>query len=159
MNTRWTMLVGMVVMGFGACSLGCYATAGTYVASESAVVYDASPELVAVEPGIWVVSHQPTTIYYVNDTYWTCRDNRWYRSSSWNGGWISADVNIVPFAIVHRRSRPYVNDDHSRQAAARALPPGHQVFPGVRHGPTEEHHHVRRNEMGSTWSGRGGKKR
>ena len=152
MKTRWSMLVGIVVMGFGACGLGCYATAGTYVATDSAVVYDDSPTLVAIDSGVWVVSRQPTAVYYVDDTYWTYRENTWYRSSSWNNGWVSVDVNIVPVTIVHRDSRRYVYYDAPRGMARRPLPPGNRVFPGVRQGQTNVDPRVHHNEMGSTWS-------
>jgi hypothetical protein len=152
MKSRWNIFVGIVVMGFGACGLGCYAEAGTYVATDSAVVYDASPTLVAVEPGIWVVSRQPTAVYYVNDTYWTYRGTTWYRSSSWDGGWVSVDVNIVPVTIARQDSTRYVHYDPPRRMATRPLPPGDRVFPGVRRGQTKVNPHVHHNEMGSAWS-------
>jgi hypothetical protein len=150
MKSRMSVLAGIVMMGFGVFGLGCYARAGTYVATESAVVYDTSPMLVAVEPGIWVVSRQPTAIYYVNDTYWTSRGDTWYRSSSWNGGWISVDVNIVPVTIVRRDSTRYAHYEPPRGVPSRLLPPGHRETPGVRRGQAHDHRRAKHNEMGTT---------
>jgi hypothetical protein len=147
------MRVFALLIAFGSCGLGCFAQAGGYVETESNVIYDASPTLVAVEPGIWVVSRQPTTIYYVNDIYWTYRGGTWYRSSTWSGGWISADVNIVPVTIVRRDSRRYVYYDAPRGAPTRALPPGHRATPGVRRGHAHDERKPKNNEMSSTWSG------
>lgn len=152
MKSRMSMVAGLLMMGLALSSVGCYAEAGTYVATQSDVVYTDSPTLVAVEPGIWVVSHQPTAIYYVNDSYWTCRGNTWYRSSDWNGGWVTADVRIVPTVIVHRDSTRYVYYDPPRHATTRRIPPGHRETPGVRRGQTYGHTHARHNEVGSTWS-------
>jgi hypothetical protein len=150
MKSRWSMFAGIVVMAFGACGLGCYARAGTYVATDSAVVYDSAPALVAVEPGIWVVSGQPTPVYYVNDTYWTCRGDTWYRSSAWNGGWVSVDMNIVPVTVVHHRTTRYY--DSPRGMATRLLPSRQPADPGVRRGQTNVDRRVHHNEMGSAWS-------
>lgn len=153
MKSRMNLLAGIAMMGMGMAAMGCYAAAGTYVATESAVVYDASPTLVAVEPGIWVVSRQPTAVYYVNDTYWTYRGGTWYRSSDWNRGWISVDVNIVPVTIVHRDSTRYVYYNPPRHATTRPLPPGHRATPGVRRGHDKHDKRVQHNEMGSNWAG------
>jgi hypothetical protein len=150
MKSRMSVLAGIVMMGLGVFGLGCYAEAGTYVATESHAVYDASPTLVAVEPGIWVVSRQSTAIYYANDTYWTCRGDRWYRSSDYNGAWISADVNIVPVTIRHRNSTNYVHYNPQRGALTRALPPGHRETPGVRRGQVRDDRRARHNEVGAT---------
>lgn len=155
MKSGMSVFAAVVMMGTGALGLGCYAEAGTYVAtSESAVVYDESPTLVAVEPGIWVVSHQPTAIYYIGDTYWSYRSGTWYRSSDWNGGWVSVDVNIVPVTIVHRDSTRYVYYNPPQGVATRRLPPGHWDRPGVRRGQTNVEHRRHHNEMGTTWFGR-----
>ncbi|HRI69161.1 MAG TPA: hypothetical protein PK156_33250 [Polyangium sp.] len=154
MKSRMSLLATILVAGMGMFAAGCYAEAGTYVETESAYVYDASPTLVAVEPGIWVVSRQPTAVYYVDDYYWTYRDNVWYRSSSYNGGWVSADVTIVPVTIVHRDSTRYVYYNPPRGVATRPLPPpGHRATPGVRRGQTNVEHRPQHNEMGSSWRG------
>jgi len=154
MNSRMNIFASVAMLGCGLLAMGCYAEAGTYVETQSAVVYDDSPTLVAVEPGVWVVSRQPTAIYYVNDSYWTYRGNTWYRSSDWEGSWVSVDVNIVPVTIVHRDSTRYTYYNPPRGVATRPMPPGHRATPGVRRGQTYDHNpHVRHNDVGATWQG------
>ena len=150
MKSRLNALAGFALMALGLVTMGCYAEAGTYVASESSVVYDDSPTLVAVEPGVWVMSRQPTAVYYVNDGYWTNRGGIWYRSSDWNGGWASVNANIVPVTIVHRDSTHYRYYNPPRHVATRPLPTRHYVAPTVRRGQERVHH----NEVGSSWGRR-----
>jgi len=154
MKSRMSLLAGIVMMGLGMSALGCYAEAGTYVETDNAVVYDASPTLVAVEPGIWVVSRQPTAVYYVNDAYWTYRGNTWYRSSAYNDGWISVDMNVVPVTIIHRDSTRYVYYNPPHGVATRPLPPRYRAEPVVRRGQTDVDRRMYHNEMGSSWSGK-----
>lgn len=149
MKSRMSILAAVAMMGFGVLGLGCYAEAGTYVATESAVDYDGGPTLVAIEPGVWVVSRQPTAIYYVNDAYWTYRGDTWYRSSDWNGGWVSANATFVPVTIARRDSTRYAYYNPPRSLPSRVLPLRHNETVVVRREPARVERRARHNEMSS----------
>lgn len=152
MKSQLGMLVGIVVMGFGALSVGCNAATKPNVTPESAATYEAPPTLVAVEPGVWVVSRQPTAIYYVEDSYWTSRGTDWYRSDSWNDGWELVDTDLVPDAIFNRNTSRNTYVEPPGSTATRVLPPEEQVFPGIRQEQPKVDTRSRYNEMGSRWS-------
>jgi hypothetical protein len=85
-------------------------------AGEAEVHYsgDASaPELVAldIDPSVQVVANADEPIFFVENTYYLYRDNRWYRSRSHRSGWVK--VEAVPEHI-GRIERPmaYVHFRH-----------------------------------------------
>jgi hypothetical protein len=73
------------------------------------VAFSDAPVLVTVEPGIWVVQDADYPVYRVDDYYWVYRDNIWYRSPYYSGGWAVVGVGFVPQTIVHRDQRMYVH--------------------------------------------------
>jgi hypothetical protein len=86
-------------------------------AGEAQVRYSGTttePELVAMEndPDVMVVANADEPVFYVDNTYWLFRDNRWYRSSSHRGGWARIDQ---PPQHVRRIQRPevYVHYRHN----------------------------------------------
>lgn len=149
MSSRMNILASIAVFAFGSLAMGCYAEAGTYVESQDSVVYDDSPTLVAIEPGVWVVSRQPTAVYYVNDCYWTYRQGNWYRSTDWDGTWVSMDVAVVPTTIVHRNSARFVNYHSYIGAETRPLPHYHYGDLRDRHGKIHARPRIRRNDLGT----------
>lgn len=149
MKSRMGVLTGIVMMGFGMLGLGCYAETGTYVATESVIVHDDSPTLVAVEPGVWVVSRQPTAVYYVDNSYWTNRGDIWYRSSAWDDGWIAVRTNVVPHRITYYDSTRYAYYHPSARQRTRALPQRYYASPSVHREQARPSHRVIHNEMGS----------
>jgi hypothetical protein len=72
------------------------------------------PELVAMDtdPEVMVVSNADEPVFYSDNSYWLYRDSRWYRSSSYRGGWAREDR--VP-EHVRRIERPevYVHFRHN----------------------------------------------
>jgi hypothetical protein len=72
-------------------------------------VFTTEPTLVTVEPGVYVVQDADYPTYYIDDTYWVFRDNIWYRSTTYEGGWVVAEVNVVPPRIVSRDHKMFVH--------------------------------------------------
>jgi len=133
MNPVESLLLTFVVVALCVFGVGCAAHVAGYAEAESPVVVDNRPTLVAVEPGLWVVRRYPTPIYYVDGSYWTMTGGLWYRSTTWDGAWVSADVSVVPRMIVRRDHGRYVYYEGRRGAPVRSLPLGHR-----------EHHHESR---------------
>jgi hypothetical protein len=128
-----------------AATLACFGAAGCVAHAHGhahAGVEVDGPDLVLVEPGVWVVERHHHAVYYVDGVYWRYADGVWYRSDYWDGGWIVVGVSVVPHIIVRRDHHHYVNyvgpryverrpaRAHVRHSPARAHPPGH-----VKHHP------------------------
>lgn len=86
------------------------------------VVFTEPPVLVTVEPGVMVVRDSDYPVYFVDDSYWVYRDDVWYRSPSYDGGWIVADTSVVPMTIAHRDHRMFVRYHGAATAEVRAAP-------------------------------------
>jgi hypothetical protein len=72
------------------------------------VAATASPQLVWLAPGVWVVEDYPSAVYYADGYYWRYVDGTWYRSSWYEGGFVLVDVGIVPRLVV-TTYRPHVH--------------------------------------------------
>lgn len=88
-----------------ALSTGCVARAsvgasGTYASSD--------PDLVYVEPGVYVVAERSRPTFYSDGYYWLWGDGYWYRSRYSDYGWVR--YHNPPVAVRHiRNPRVYVN--------------------------------------------------
>lgn len=127
MKTVETLRVLSAIALFGVTSLagaGCMvrASASAVGEAEAPVTYASRPTLVAIGSGVWVVRASAHATYYVDDAYWVYRDGVWYRSSSYSGGWVVVQVNVVPTVIVHRHHETYVNYQGEATAATRPAP-------------------------------------
>jgi hypothetical protein len=113
-----------VVIGASALSAGCvaHAQAGVSAEAEPPVVFAEPPTLVAVDGGVWVVRDSDYATYYVDDYYWVYRDGTWYRSRTYDGGWVVAEVAIVPTVIVYRDAVRYVHFRGEANARTRRAP-------------------------------------
>lgn len=102
----------LVVGLLGGLSSGCYvhgrARVVHYVEAEPVVFVD-SPDLVYVEPGVYVVRDYDHAVYYVDGYYYTYRGGVWYHSAHWSDPWITVHVGHVPGHIAHRRHDHYVH--------------------------------------------------
>ncbi|HEU0033202.1 MAG TPA: hypothetical protein VFQ53_21365 [Kofleriaceae bacterium] len=47
-----------------------------------------SPDLVTIEPDVYVVADADEPIFYTDNYYWLYRDGGWYRSNTYRGGWV-----------------------------------------------------------------------
>jgi hypothetical protein len=155
----------LMVVGAAALNAGCVAHAEGAVTAEPAppVVFAEPPTLVAVDGGVWVVRDADYATYYVDDWYWVYRDRTWYRSRSYDGGWVVAEVAVVPTVIVHRDPAVYVHYRGESNARTRRAPheekaheidadkpngaPGHEELHGEGdHKEVREHHDEQREE-------------
>ena len=128
-----------VMIGAAALSAGCvaHAQAGVNAEAEPPVVFTEPPTLVAVDGGVWVVRDSDYATYYVDDYYWVYRGGIWYRSHAYDGGWVVAEVGVVPTVIVHRDPAVYVHFRGEANAKTRRAPhegeKTHETTEGPRH--------------------------
>jgi len=67
-----------------------------------------TPDLVYAEPGVQVVADYDEPVFYADNFYWRNDGGRWYRSSYYNRGWVSASAPTVVARIQTReRYRHY----------------------------------------------------
>jgi hypothetical protein len=123
-----SQLIGVVAL-VGATtglSVGCAAQAQISGSAEAdaPVVFVGDPTLVEVDSGVWVVRDSDQATYYVDDYYWVYRDNVWYRSHAYDGGWVVVEVSIVPGSIATRRHAMYVHYHGEATAQVRSAPRG-----------------------------------
>lgn len=78
--------------------------------------YVETPELVLVQPGVYVVADYSEPVFYNSGYYWLYRDGYWLRSYTYSGGWVR--VRGVPYHVrrIHQPRR-YVH--YRPRAAAR----------------------------------------
>lgn len=147
---RHKLLGALVMVGASALVSGCAAHAqananvGGTAEAEAPVVFVGAPTLVAVDSGVWVVRDAERPVYYVDDTYWVYRDGTWYRSRSYEGGWVIIEASAVPATIATRnhatyvhykgeataQTRPAPREGETMTSANTATPPGHEEIPG-----------------------------
>ena len=116
------LVLGSVALGAAVLVGGCFGQTGAYAEVDAPVVFAAEPTLVVVEPGIWVVRDYDYSVYYVDDYYWVYRDDVWHRSRTYDGGWATVEVSIVPRLIVSRDQRAYVHYHGGADAPTRSAP-------------------------------------
>jgi hypothetical protein len=122
-------LIGALVMvGVGAFASGCaahgqaHANVSGTADAEAPVVFVGTPTLVAIDSGVWVVRDADRPVYYVEDNYWVVRDGTWYRSRSYEGGWVMIEASVVPSVIVTRNHTTYVHYKGEATAQTRPAP-------------------------------------
>jgi hypothetical protein len=138
MNARSGRLVCTLVLAVGVAALGAgcvvHGEAGGGAEATAPVVFSSPPTLVAIDGSIWVVQDSDYPVYYVGDDYWVIRDRVWYRSHTYDGGWVVVDASVVPGTIVTRNHTMYVHFRGSATAKIRTAPHGdmaREEKPGV----------------------------
>lgn len=145
----------MVVALVGGLSTGCHARvyghAHVRYVEPAPVVFVDAPDLVFVEPGIYVVRDCDHAVYYIDGYYYSYRGGSWYHASHWNDPWVSVNINVVPSVVVHRDHRTYVRyhghagahvmrDERPRRHAANpSQGGGHQASQPSRQGSSPSH--------------------
>jgi hypothetical protein len=131
----------------GSC-MGCHVYASGQAEAGSPVTYASQPTLVAAGSGVWVVRGSARAVYYTSDSYWCYRSGTWYRSASWDGGWVIVEASVVPGVIVTRDHNAYVMFEGEANAKTMPAPkkdyvasneskhphggpPGHDDTPGL----------------------------
>ncbi len=78
------------------------------------IAFPEPPPLVVVTPGVRIVPEYDEEVYFVNNFYWVRRDDVWYRTSRYDGGWRPVRRVYVPATLVRippGRYRHYYRDD------------------------------------------------
>ena len=95
--------IGILVTALALATGGCLAqgrVSGGYVATSD-------PMLVEIRPGVWVIEDYGEPVFYADGYYWAYRDDVWYRSSYYTGGWVR--YRSVPNVILRiDQPRQYV---------------------------------------------------
>jgi len=146
---RKEQLIGALALigATAAFSAGCvaHAQAGGYAEAEAPVVFVEPPTLVSVDADVWVVRDYDYPVYYVSGYYWVYKSDRWYRAQSYDHGWTTVEVTVVPSVIVHRDHHVYIKYHGAataqtkpapKEGLASEPPPGH---PGPPEHAAEQH--------------------
>jgi hypothetical protein len=101
MKKRTTLLAVLLTSALaGGCTISGRAHTSPGYAHSSA-------ELVYVSPGVYAVANYHEPVFYSDNSYWLYRDNTWYRSGYYTGGWTR--VRSAPRAVISiERPHAYV---------------------------------------------------
>jgi hypothetical protein len=80
--------------------------------------FEVAPPLVVVSPGIQVVPEYEEEVFFVDGWYWYRSGPYWYRTRDHRGGWVVAERQYVPVALVK------IPPGHYKHYKAKGLPPG-----------------------------------
>ncbi|HWM86762.1 MAG TPA: hypothetical protein VNO33_13010 [Kofleriaceae bacterium] len=82
--------------------------------------YVEPPNMVLIEPGVYVVADYDQPVFYNDGYYWLYRDGYWARSYTYDGGWVR--VRSVPYGVrrIHRPTRYVRYRAHGRARVIRA---------------------------------------
>jgi hypothetical protein len=73
---------------------GCAGGSGT-VGYQATATYETAPmpDMAYVSPGVQVIADYDEPVFYTDGYYWRYDSNgTWYRSHTWNGGWVYASA-------------------------------------------------------------------
>src|SRR5439155_23656719 len=90
-RTTISAYVFVVAASLGGCGAGEVEYGGE--------VHVTSPELVTVSPDVQVVADADEPLFYSDGAYWLYRDNNWYRSDNYRGGFARIEPVRVPVAV------------------------------------------------------------
>ena len=101
-----------------------------------------TPELVMIDEGVQVVVDADEPTFYTDNSYWLYRDNGWYRSPRYRGGWTRVEApperlrrinQPIAYAHYHRERGPQTTynettnrDEYNRVPRPRDPQPRHQ---------------------------------
>lgn len=105
----------------GALAALCLAGSGCTVQGQVRTrAYVSTPELVLVQPGVYVVADYDDPVFYNDGYYWLYRDGYWARSYTYTGGWVR--VRSVPYGVrrIHRPTAYVHYRPHARARVYRA---------------------------------------
>ncbi len=103
--------------------------------------YVSTPELVMVQPGVYVMADYDQPVFYTDGYYWLYRDGFWFRSGVYSGGWVR--VRNVPVAV-HRIHRPHAYVHYHARGNARVYRAPARRGEPVRRVETRDHRTDRR---------------
>lgn len=74
-----------------------------------------APQAVIMGPGgVSFVSNPGLNVFYYSGYWWAMRDNHWYRSHDYNGGWRQMDRRYVPKPVYHVYGVPNYRDVYGK---------------------------------------------
>ncbi|WP_242392843.1 hypothetical protein [Anaeromyxobacter oryzisoli] len=76
------------------------APARAQVAVDVRIGFQAPPPLVVVSPGVQVVPDYDEEVFFADGWYWLRRDEVWYRTRDYRGGWVLVAPRAVPGSLV-----------------------------------------------------------
>jgi len=71
----------------------------------SVAVTAATPDLVAVAPGVQLIANYDEPIFFADSFYWWFFDGAWYRSTSYMGGWVYIGAPPTVIVRIHEPHR------------------------------------------------------
>ena len=119
-RTRISACIFVVASSLAACT-------GTGDVEYAGEVHVASPELIAVSPGVQVIADADEPIFYASNDYWLYRDGYWFRSNDYRRGYARVEFSYVPQqlrAIEIPQSYVHYRSHMGRDRADQASPPG-----------------------------------
>src|SRR4051794_30773720 len=73
---------------------------GSVTTSGAPSVYSEPPELVSIEPDVYVVEDAEYPVYFTGDAYWSYRGGVWYEAPYWDAPWVEVSYGIVPANLI-----------------------------------------------------------
>jgi len=108
MNNAYRPHVLVVVSVFALWLTGCTARVHGHAYADVPEACCVEPELVEIQPELWVVCHHHSAAYYHYGSYWHHESGIWWQSATWGGPRIRVQVHAVPTVIVHQNHQAYV---------------------------------------------------
>lgn len=113
MNMSRKLVVLMGLVGLAGVSTGCatrvYGADVEYYEDDVEVAFVDAPELVYVEPGVYVVRDYAYPVYYIDGYYYSYRSGVWYGAAHYNEPWVHVHLGGIPSLIAHRDHRRYAH--------------------------------------------------
>jgi hypothetical protein len=62
--------------------------------------FEVPPPLVVVSPGVRVVEDYDDEVFFSDGWYWCRREDHWFRTRDYHGGWVVVERRYVPVSLV-----------------------------------------------------------
>ena len=91
------------------------------------VRFESPPQVVEVQPGVYVVPERDDEVFFVDGWYWTrWNDGRWYRTRNHRGGWVVVHQPAVPVHLA-RVAPGHYKRHHGKPDRMRVINPDGSV--------------------------------
>lgn len=117
-----------------------------------------APQAMIMGPGgVSFVSNPGPDVFFYSGYWWAMRDNRWYRSHDYNGGWREMDRRYVPGPVYHVYEVPNYRNVYGKHEG-KHIPYGQWKKYGSRGMDQEKHDYSDDHENRGKHEGKGGGK-
>jgi hypothetical protein len=111
--------------------------------------FETAPQVVEVQPGVFVVPDRDDEVFYADGWYWTrWNDGRWYRTRNHRGGWVY--VNQPP-VLLARMPPGHYKHHHGKPERMRVINPDGTV---TEYKVKEKHGVLEVKGKGKEWKGK-----